>query len=148
VRGRYCARITKVVEVKMAERIAALIVCLVFAGVGSSGEKTPSFLESLKTHTWEIGPEISHIKYKEPGLMEEEGTMYGVVGSYTHRGGDHTLRLEGRYSWGEVDYDGSIGGGTPYAVSDVEDYLLEFRLLGGSDTVTSKTMNTIYGGFG
>lgn len=142
----------------MAQRIAALILCLVFAGVASSSEKTPSLLESLQNHTWELGPQISHIQYKEPGVMEEEGTMYGLIGSYTYRDwvrpgsevsdGGRMLRLEGRYSWAEVDYDGTVTRETPYTVSDVEDYLLEFRLLGGSDTVTSKSLNTGYLGFG
>ena len=158
VTGTCRARISNVMELKMPKRIAALIVCFVLVGVGSGGEKTPGFLGSLQTHTWEVGAEISHIKYKEPGVMEEEGTMYGLIGSYTYRDwvrpdsevsdGGRMLRLEGRYSWGEVDYDGSITGETPYTVSDVDDYLLEFRLLAGNDAVTSKGMNTGYLGFG
>jgi hypothetical protein len=40
--------------------------------------------EALKEHVLKVGPEISYIKYKEPGLMEEKGVMYGISASYTY----------------------------------------------------------------
>ena len=44
--------------------------------------------ESLKNlsntrDTWEIGPEISYIQYKESGV-KDKGMMYGIGGSYAY----------------------------------------------------------------
>jgi len=35
-------------------------------------------------HSWELGAELSSIKYEEPGLMEQSGAMIGIGGSYTY----------------------------------------------------------------
>jgi len=63
---------------KMSNRqklIAMVITCFMFVGVGNgvAGE--------LQKHALELGPEISYIEYKEPGVMKENGWMYGIVGS-------------------------------------------------------------------
>ena len=88
-----------------------------FAGVSSFAEPV---------HEWELGTEVSHIKYDEPGVMEEEGVMYGIVGSCAYRD-NYMLRVEGRFSYGQVDYKNS---GTK---DDIDDYILEFRGLIGYD---------------
>jgi hypothetical protein len=110
-----------------------------------------------KRHTFEIGPEVSWITYREPGLMKEEGAMYGVGGSYIYRGplfsskvpDSWMLRADGRYSVGQVDYDGHLQpSGTPYSVSNVDDYIWEVRGLFGYDFKNDTGRTTPYTGFG
>jgi len=98
--------------------------------------------EPLKAHTWELGTEVSHITYKEPGVMEEKGMMYGIVGSYTYHD-NFMLKADGRFSYGQVDYTGS---GT---MDNIGDYILEFRGVGGYDfSVFTASTLTPYIGIG
>ena len=53
-----------------------------------------SRLQLRATRAWRIAPEVSHYRYKEPGVMTNEGTLYGVIGSYTF------FATEGRQSGG------------------------------------------------
>ncbi len=113
-----------------------------FVGVGSS------FAEPLQIHSFELGPEISHITYEEPGVMEEKGIMYGISGSYTYHN-NLMLKAEGKGSWGEVDYDGRTQDGTPLTIDNIDDYILEFRGLVGYDFPALKaSILTPYIGFG
>lgn len=95
----------------------------------------------------EVGFETSYINYEEPDVMEEEGLMYGVVGSYTFRNSrnNYMLRAEGRFSFGEVDYT-SVSTGS---MNNVEDYILELRGVVGYDfPVLEATTLTPYIGIG
>lgn len=122
----------------MKKLIASLAICFMFVGIRSS------FAEplQLQMHTWEVGPEISHITYKEPDVMEEKGFMYGIAGSYAYHN-NLMLKVEGRFSFGQVDYKNS---GT---MDDIDDYMFEFRWLGGYDFLVSEmTIITPYIGLG
>ncbi|MBN2398305.1 MAG: autotransporter outer membrane beta-barrel domain-containing protein [Deltaproteobacteria bacterium] len=102
----------------------------------------PGFAQS--PGTWEIGFEVSDIRYEEPGIMENEGVMYGICASYTHRA-DHMFRIEGRYAAGQVDYTSTSTG----KMDDIDDYLFELRFLFGSDfQIDSATVLTPYIGLG
>jgi len=93
-------------------------------------------------YTWEVGPEISSIEYKEPGVMKEKGVMYGINASYTyHR--DLMFKVEARYSYGQVDYENS---GT---INNIDNSIFEMRLLAGYDfSTTGSSVITPYIGFG
>lgn len=129
-------------------------------GVASGQDEPSSFLESLQKRTWEIGPEIYHFKYEEPGVMEEKGMFYGVAGAYTYRDwvpaspeesapdDKWMYRGEGRLAYGQVDYDGQTMAGTPVSLHDIDDFALEFRLLLGPEFPKEKSMNTLYAGIG
>jgi len=87
-------------------------------------------------HFFSLGTEISYFKYEEPDppSIEEKGMMYGIVGSYTYR--DKLMaKLEGKFAYGLVDYNGSTWGGTPLTISGISDYMLELRVLLGYDFV-------------
>jgi hypothetical protein len=75
-----------------------------------------------------FGPVFSAFNYKEPGLMELDGMLYGVKGSYTQwseNGLGVTLSLS--YDFGpDTDYTGSTWGGTP-VTAEADDHILEFR---------------------
>ncbi len=114
---------------------------------------------------WTIAPEVSHYRYKEPGVMTNEGTLYGVVGSYTfHNLGDDdfslpgangddlnswsAIRIEGRLGFGEVDYDGSFMDGTPLSTSGTDDLLIDVRLLWGREWQPARCVHAAYVGLG
>jgi len=96
----------------------------------------------FQRHTWELRPEISYIKYEEPGVMKESGFMYGIGASYTYHN-NIMIKAEGRYSYGQVDYENS---GT---IDNIDDYIIEVRGLAGYDfKVSSISTITPYIGAG
>jgi hypothetical protein len=121
-------------------------------------EQTQEAPKSLPKHTWELGAEVSHITYKEPGIMKDEGTMRGIICAYTYQGwappasrelDRWRLTLEVRYSSGDVDYEGALTDGTPYEIDNIDDYVWEARGLIGYDFPKFKASTIIpYFGFG
>ncbi len=107
-----------------------------------------------------IGPYISMIQYKEPGVMKETGMMCGLQGAYTHRFHENPVirsfrdiftsqnkinlvRVDGLFSWGYVDYEGS------HNEDDIRDYMVETRGVFGYDINMPKGLRvTPYVGFG
>ncbi|MGD0279072.1 MAG: hypothetical protein ABSC11_07175 [Smithella sp.] len=87
-------------------------------------------------HSFALGTEISYFKYEEPDppSIEEKGMMYGIVGSYTYRN-KLMAKLEGKFAYGLLDYNGSTWDGTPLTISGISDYMLELRGLLGYDFV-------------
>ncbi|MBU1056979.1 MAG: autotransporter outer membrane beta-barrel domain-containing protein [Proteobacteria bacterium] len=99
-------------------------------------------------HSWELGAELSSIKYEEPGLMEETGVMIGIGGSYTYHN-NIMFKAEGVFKYGQVDYEGGLQDGTPLNVDNIDDYIVEIRGLGGYDfPVSTSTTLTPYIGLG
>lgn len=130
-----------------------LIIGLAILGLGID-----SLAESEQRSVWELGAEMSWITYKEPGVMKETGEMYGIVGSYTYYesnliGDIDYIKIDGRLTWGTVNYDGSTQDGVPLTMSNIPDAMREFRVLGGIDLGPSKTVTTtpavtLYAGLG
>ncbi len=114
----------------------------------------------LQRVAWDIGPEVYYFKYEEPGLMEEEGVFYGARLGYTYRdwvpassrkspsNGGGMFRAEGRFAFGQVDYDGETWGGSPLTFDNQDDFVFEGRLLLGADMLRGDTLNTLYAGVG
>lgn len=108
--------------------------------------------EAVKNHTFQMGTEISHIKYEEPEFMEEEGNMRGVVGTYSYQGNlpvvpvnlDRcVVKTEGKLSWGQVDYKNS---GT---MDNIDDFMAEIRGIAGYSFSPCETVKiTPYTGIG
>jgi len=85
-------------------------------------------------NTLEMGPEVFYHKYKEPGLMEEKGTLYGLALNATSHGPWMTaVQLE--IATGKVDYDGGTWDGDPLKIDNITDWLVEARLLAGPEYV-------------
>jgi len=92
--------------------------------------------------------------------MTNEGTLYGIVGSYTFRdlgdsglmslGADSndTLRFEGRLAFGEMEYDGSYMDGTPLSTDGIDDFLFDLRMLWGRELPRGKIANAVHLGLG
>jgi hypothetical protein len=137
--------------------VLATAASLMLADVGIADDEA-LLAESLHTHTWQVWPEVSQFKYREPGFMTEEGTFFGLGAAYTYRPwvdanavtvtGGNMLRLEGRLSFGQVDYDGSLSDGTPYTMQGLDDVLFEFRVLMGRDYPAPSSLVTPYFGLG
>jgi hypothetical protein len=108
--------------------------------------------EILSAPRWTIAPEVSWFHYEEPGLMKEEGVLYGVAASYSqyYRADyeDRIFRLEGGVSTGHVDYDGSLQDGTPYTIEANDDFLVNARLLWGPLWHTSTWADCFHYGLG
>ncbi len=100
--------------------------------------------EDKNKNFFEFGYEISHIKYEEPDIMKEEGIMHGIKGSYTWND-LFFLKVEGRVSYGKVDYSSQESG----TMNNIDDYLVEMRLTTGYDIKILNEFSLIpYGGFG
>jgi hypothetical protein len=110
---------------------------------------------------WAVGTEMHHFRYEEPGLIEEEGFMYGVFGQYTYRTqqneplhhirdlisaghGFNIYTLDARFTFGQIDYD-SQGTGS---IDNINDFLTEVRVLAGYDVPVGSSLVTPYFGFG
>lgn len=104
------------------KKILVLVMCFMFVGVVNVSA------EIIKAHTWDLGTEISHIRYEEPGLMKEDGMMFGIVGSYAYHN-RLMLKAEGKGSCGQVDYSSPYSG----IMNGIPDFMLELRGLVGYD---------------
>jgi len=105
--------------------------------------------EAREGPVFDLGLSVSHIKYEEPGFMDEKGMMYGLDGDFAWRSASGImLGLEGRGAYGEVEYNGETWDGMPLTIKDIPDYLLEGRGLIGIDAVSSEITVTPYTGLG
>ncbi|MFH1776853.1 MAG: hypothetical protein ABH952_04755 [Candidatus Omnitrophota bacterium] len=118
------------------KKLTAVIICFLFVGGGDV------FAGPGQKDNWELGIEISSIKYEEPEVMRENGTMYGMYSSCTwYR--KYLFRIEGGFSFGKVDYKNS---GT---MNGITDYMWEFRSLAGKDFfLSTASVITPYIGLG
>ena len=97
---------------------------------------------------WEIGPEVYHAAYEEPGVMKKDGIVYGVKGAVEFHdvmpGPVDMLRVEARYARGEQDYTSGFTGD----IDDIDTSVFEVRGLLGHDILFSNGVLTPYVGFG
>ena len=106
----------------MKRVILSVAVGLMLLGAGSA------FAEPAKAmQRWKLGAELSGIAYEEPGVMKEDGIMYGIAGSWAKYRNETMIRIEGKFSYGQVDY---VNSGT---LDGIDDFMLEFRVLGGQE---------------
>jgi hypothetical protein len=126
-------------EVSMARKVLVLVLAqFLFALPVFAQTQVP-----LKTHAFEVGAETYYMKYEEPGIMENEGWMAGVIASYTFRR-NIMARIEARVAAGEVDYS-STNTGSDDSISDVA---FETRGLLGWDFRPGTWLITPFVGFG
>lgn len=106
-------------------------------------------------HQSEIGAETFYFKYEEPNVMKDIGLMQGVYGLYAYRPSQENIlyskiinfyRLEGRYMWGEIDYEADNGA----TLDNVDDWAIETRGIIGKEYMdpASRTGITLFSGFG
>ena len=91
----------------------------------------------------ELGVQAATYEYDEPNFAFLEGERVGISGAYTFPGRDEVhSRIEGRYSYAELDYTGS---GT---IAGAPDYLVEVRALLGQDLRAGGLLWVPYVGIG
>jgi hypothetical protein len=90
----------------------------------------------------ELGLQLSSYEYEEPDFAKLEGERIGFTAAYTFTSEQRLFtRIEGRFSYGSLDYTGSgTQSGNP-------DQLYELRALVGRDYPTGKTAWAPYVGF-
>ncbi|MFH0879313.1 MAG: hypothetical protein V2A34_06335 [Lentisphaerota bacterium] len=87
--------------------------CLLLLGLGWSVGPAGAVESS-----YQVGPEIEYFKYKEPGVMDESGFMYGLFGAGTFVHEDVWVgRAFMSYVQADLDYDGALSDGTPLKMS-------------------------------
>lgn len=92
---------------------------------------------------WDVGGQLARYRYEEPGLMHLTGERIGATVAYTVANERRTyMRFELRYSYGELEYQGS---GT---LDGAPDHLFEVRSLAGRDFRTGALVWSPYLGFG
>jgi len=144
----------------------SFVLCFLLLGQAVGAEPNESYLGLFGPQNFEIGPEIFHQRYAEPGLMKDKGMMYGLYWSYTDRRwlappsqGDEyeapvkkpaqwMVGIDGSVAYGQVDYDGALMDGTPYKIENIDNWLFEARLLTGPDFPKETRIDTIYSGLG
>ena len=101
-------------------------------------------------YDFEIGTEYAAFRYEEPSIdIKDEADMYSLIAAVSGRSKAKALigRMEGRFGYGRVYYDGSLNDGTPFT-DEGDDYIIELRALIGRDLQLTKTILTPYFGFG
>jgi len=120
-------------------------------------ESSPAVIPNIKKeapqkkHTFEGGSEVYHYTYKEPGLMRYKGIWRGFNFAYTFRGQmppvakNGMVKVESRYCWGRVDYDGHLldEARTPFFEYNIPQYMFETRALFGNEFFVSETVSFI-----
>jgi hypothetical protein len=107
-------------------RRCSIVTCFVLMGATAASSAL-----ALSPSSFDAGVQLSHITYKEPGLMRESGIMYGVAGAYTRVGRGLMWRVDGTLSTGEMEYVGSYWDGTPLTVKGIRDTMFETRAVLG-----------------
>jgi hypothetical protein len=117
--------------------LAALLIA------GSAFAQSPGAANPLATRPgWEFGAQVTKYEYTEPDFANLSGPRLGFDGAGTLVSGLLFARIEGRMSYGLLDYQGS---GT---VTGVPDYILEARALIGADFLGSGVSFSPYLGLG
>uniref|UniRef100_B3EM96 Outer membrane protein beta-barrel domain-containing protein n=1 Tax=Chlorobium phaeobacteroides (strain BS1) TaxID=331678 RepID=B3EM96_CHLPB len=102
---------------------------------------------SFQKH-WEIGTEIYHAVYEEPGIMQETGFMYGVKSAVAFHekivGPVDMIRIEGAYARGAQEYSSFWTGN----IDAIDVSVFEIRGSLGHDVASDRTVWTPYLGLG
>jgi hypothetical protein len=81
-----------------------------------------------------LGPDVSYITYREPGIMKERGWFYGIAADaylkyFLNNCWNLATGLEAKYAWSRVDYSSDESGD----MDEIKDRLFEVRLLLGAE---------------
>jgi len=107
-----------------------IMICLNISTEVSSAENRSS---RLSKEGFKLGIDAVSFNYEEPGLMEEDGSLYGLYARYSVHGADRLMgEVSLNYVWGSLTYDGQTWSGTPVR-EDTDDWIVEGRVLVGYD---------------
>jgi hypothetical protein len=81
----------------------------------------------------DVGTEVYWVNYREPGIMEQTGSLTGVTARYSFEQDRSLLRAEARMAAGQVDYSSTDTG----AINGIDDFIVELRGIVGFDPFVS-----------
>ena len=129
-------------------RIAVFTISLVLFSTVSLSSALAGAPELLPASSTDLGYQLMHFKYEEPGLMKETGFMHGLFLRHTiHTDSELMLRGEMELSFGSLDYDGQYQDGTPIT-RETDDYLYAMRGVLGKDFLVNDYAVTPFIGLG
>ncbi|WP_462326178.1 outer membrane beta-barrel protein [Desulfobaculum sp.] len=129
--------------------LGLVLLCLVYASPAlAQEESTDPALHPALRNTVELGYVYANVRYREPGVMKETGSLHGIRlrGTY-HCSAGWMGRGEMEYVGGGLDYDGQYQDGTPIT-RDTEDSMFHLRALVGYDIPLSDWALTPFVGLG
>jgi hypothetical protein len=104
------------------------IPALLLGATAAATAQTTAPAGSLATQPgWEAGVQGARYHYEEPDFMRLTGNRVGFTGAYTITANRLFTRIDARYSYGSLKYEGS---GTQ---NDVPDMIYETRAVAGTD---------------
>jgi len=131
------------------KNVLAFFICYVCVGVEGVTAQTNAENDAAKlyqTHTFELGPAVSYIRYKERGL-KIDGPVYGFVASYAYHY-DLMVKGEFNFNYGKVNYSASTMTGRASGDNTLNE-MWEVRGLGGYDfPLLTSSILTPYIGIG
>ncbi len=138
---------------------ALILLCTAAVSPVLAGDEFSPMPAPLQKITWAIGAEVYNFKYEE-SVMDEEGVFYGFNFDFVTRpwaedlqtdsssDGGAMFGFDGRVAFGQVDYDGQLDDGTPLAIDNADDHVLEVRGFVGMDRLAAHAMHNVYVGIG
>ena len=121
---------------------------------GNDGIKKKKRFES---HNFLAGWETSRYQYEEPGVMKDKGVMKGIYGEYTYTPVKKEFlysdnidfyKIEGKHSWGHVDYEAETDTQAGSRIDNIADYIYEIRGLVGKTVIDEEVLVKFYSGLG
>ena len=124
--------VSKTMNFSAALPMNKALICAALIGAMSpvASAQTNESVDPLVTRPgFEIGGQLSDYQFEEPTLgVKIDGLRAGVTGAYTYaHDGRWFFRLDGRYAYGSLDYEGS---GT---LNSIPDSIIETRAVLGKD---------------
>ena len=110
--------------------------------------------KKIRKHLFSLGAEYFYAKYEEPGLISQDGMMYGFNGLYQYRPSSgqflhnpiaNVMGIEGMYAKGNLDYSSPSQNNIQV---DKRNYMFEIRGILGQEFVHEDYTLMLYSGFG
>lgn len=115
---------------------------LLALAIGSLAQVNAANAESGNKLTSSIGAEAFYSRYEEPGLMENEGWMYGVSYEVDYQySPSWSLLFDGLIATGQVDYTSESTG----SMDGQDNFMTDNRLMFGHSIVDGGTATLYYG---
>lgn len=133
-------------KITLKKTIIALLATSVLASPSIAAEEQKNS-PPYKKHQYSIGLEALKYDYKEPGLMQDKGNLYGLSGSYSYYY-KPDIFFKGEYRWArgdDIKYKSASSG----TMKDIPSYVFELRVLYNQIFKVSPKMNlTPFAGYG
>ncbi len=127
---------------------------MIYLNISSVVASANNSSSKLSREGFKLGFDAVSFNYEEPGLMEEDGTLYGLYANYSVHGADRLMgEISLNYVWGSLTYDGAIVDLITFEETPVkeetDDWIVEARVLVGYDyKLKNSAIITPFSGYG